>query len=185
MSQLYPFSDYVTKSYADCPQIHLRDTTNMMEINLRPDLNPRADCESSEFRPKQTEGIDSNCLLEALITNLVYLLSRSSVSLRQKWGFGQNRQDLRTEVIDLINKRCAGRNPTLVLGMSKIVVPICAARVNQGGTDLTACMINFLQDLMIQIENDPSREENKYAVSNRLPLLMLIAFFIILIYLIS
>lgn len=179
----YPFTDLVTKSYADCPQIHLRDTRNMMNINLRPDLNPRADCENYQFRPKQYEGIESNCLLQSLITNLVYLLVKSGRKIREKYGFGKTTPDLRTQVIELINKKCGNKNPTLVLGMSKITVPICAPRVNQGGTDMTVCMINFLQELIIKIENDPERDENIYPFVT--PLFLLFAFFLILIYIIS
>lgn len=177
----YPYTDLVTKAYAECPQIHLRDTRNMMEINLRPDLNPRVDCVSYDFRPKQHEGIDSNCLLQSLITNLTYLLLNSEQLIRSKYGF-HNRTDLRKQVIDLINQKCGQKNPTLVLGMSKITVPICTPRVNQGGTDMTVCMINFLQQLIIQIENDPQQKFNMSKL--HVPYVILCLFFIIVVYLI-
>jgi len=141
------FTDTITKSYTDCPRVHITDTTNMMNINFRPDFNPFAQCKGSDnFRPRQTNGIEANCLINSLVNNLTR-------KLHPKFTKGLPHTRLtRDQVWDLVRSECQNRNPTFVVGRSQTVVPICDARVIQGATDLTSCMINYAQELATQLE---------------------------------
>ena len=40
----YPYSDIITKSYKQCPIIHVSNSTNINNANFLPDINPYLNC---------------------------------------------------------------------------------------------------------------------------------------------
>jgi hypothetical protein len=121
--------DLITKSYNQCPRIHVRDTTNILYANFRPDLSLSNCHVNSDFHIHQTQGIDGNCLTDSLINNIAKSRKTTPTIIKKKF-----------------EDKCNRRDPTHVASITDTVVPICNARVIQGATNLTSCMINLMQD---------------------------------------
>jgi len=133
ISDLVGNTDVITKSYNQCPYIHVRDSTNINYMNFRPDLSLNPNCApNSNFRAEQKNGIDGNCLVGALATNIAKLLSEKKSNIRDKFM-----------------AQCAHKDPTHVASIIDTVIPICNARIIQGATDMTSCMINSMQNFAI------------------------------------
>ena len=144
---MYYRPDVITKSYDKCPRIHVRDSTNINYMNFRPDLSLGSGCESnSDFNANQKNGIDANCLTDALITNISGLLSEKKSNIRNKFM-----------------SKCMYGNPTHVASITDVIVPICNARIIQGATDMSACMINSMQLYMI---DNATRTHNSYSIQS-------------------
>jgi hypothetical protein len=123
--------DLVTKAYDKCPRIHVRDATNILYANFRPDLS-LSNCNlNSDFNVHQTKGIDGNCLTVSLINGIGEQTGRTPASVREEF-----------------ENKCKRRDPTIVSSIVDTVVPTCNVRVVQGATNLTSCMINSMQDFV-------------------------------------
>ena len=151
--------DPITKSYQQCPRIHVRDSTNIGYMNFRPDLSLNLNCPlNSNFNSQQNTGIDANCLVDALVTNISEELGESKLKIRDKFM-----------------AKCSNRSPTWVASIVDTVVPICDARIVQGATDMSSCMINSMQKSLI----DEAKKDKLISYS---PILfVLFIFFVIVI----
>lgn len=161
---MYLFTDPINKSYAECPRIQVKDSTNINKANFRPDLNPNNNCLLySNFKVKQSNGINANCLVDSLMRNI------GSDQIKAK-----------------INQKCRNANPSHVVPVQSVVVPTCDLRVVQGATDLSACMINELQKIAIESE---SKSKSKFVPETKPSYIFFIIIFmmimIFVIYLIS
>ena len=138
----YPYTDIITKSYKQCPLIHVTDTTNISNANFRPDLNPFLNCKpNADFRIKQTAGIDANCLVDSLTTNVADLIDDSAQPegeyLKNAKAFSQ--VQTKQQLWNKIKTRCEKNNlkmgmraqSTHVADISATVVPTCDAYVIQ------------------------------------------------------
>lgn len=154
--------DPISRSYDECAHIHITDSTNINDINFRPDLSLRQCASNSNFRARQNDGIIANCLVGSLVRNIATRTSKSEAYVKSKY----------------MNK-CAGKNPIRIVGVSDTVVPLCDARVIYGPTELTACMINNMQDDII---NEYIPKENNAMISS---LIFALAILLIIIFIIS
>jgi hypothetical protein len=146
--------DIIIQAYDSCPRIHIKDTTNMNNINLHP-IYPCSG--NSQFRPKQTNGIDANCLIDSLIDNLTrYVNENRNSQLAKSVNFNH---PVRPQIENLLKFKCSGKDPVHVVGISSTVVPVCDARVIQGATDLSSCMINSVTDMVLRNRKIRKKED--------------------------
>lgn len=153
--------DIISRAYNQCPRIHFRDTTNLSQINLQPDLNPLSECNNqSNPVPNQTNGIDGNCLIDSLIDELTkYAITNGIESIPKLKPFVniysenniQEYKIIKSGVNNMLRSMCPNKNPVLVYGVSQTIVPLCDPRGIQGATDLTSCMINKAQEIGFEI----------------------------------
>ena len=175
-------SDPLSESYSQCPRIQVKDSTNIGNANFRPDLNPRANCSvSSNFKVLQQNGINANCLVDKLSQNISNYIKVSDSNVKNFFGFkssvctDQIGSDIDKQLRERIMAKCQGKNPAHVVPIQQIIVPTCHLRVVQGATDLSACMINSMEQLIVDIYN----HEKEYLMKKNLHTSIWIGLFII------